>query len=339
MVATHDVEFVAGVADRVVVLADGEVVADGPTAEVVVASPAFAPQVAKVLHPDRGSPSTRSPPPWRERRRDRQSLAAIGPCCAWRRARRSRWPSRRSPGWRCSPGPCSSTRRPASPTSATRPYVFALVLPALVAIVLAEMSTRGMDTKALAMLGVLSAIGAALRPLGAGTGGIELVFFLLVLGGRVYGPAFGFVLGSTTLFASALITGGVGPWLPFQMLASSWVGLVAGCLPAGEGPRRDRRARRLRRRVRVPLRVPGQPVGLAVRARRRHRAVLRRRRRGARQPPPLRPLHAGDVDLGWDTGRAITNVVAVLLVGGPCSSTLRRATRKAAFDAPVTFEP
>ena len=53
VVATHDVEFVAGVADRVLVLADGEVVAEGPTAEVIVASPAFAPQVAKVLHPDR----------------------------------------------------------------------------------------------------------------------------------------------------------------------------------------------------------------------------------------------------------------------------------------------
>ncbi len=49
--ATHDVEFVAGVADRVVVMAEGEVVADGPTADVVVASPSFAPQVAKVLHP------------------------------------------------------------------------------------------------------------------------------------------------------------------------------------------------------------------------------------------------------------------------------------------------
>ena len=53
VVATHDVEFVAGTADRVVVLAEGEIVADGPTAEVVVASPAFAPQVAKVLQPDR----------------------------------------------------------------------------------------------------------------------------------------------------------------------------------------------------------------------------------------------------------------------------------------------
>ena len=51
VVSTHDVEFVAECADRVVVLASGEVVADGPTAEVVVSSPAFAPQVAKVLSP------------------------------------------------------------------------------------------------------------------------------------------------------------------------------------------------------------------------------------------------------------------------------------------------
>jgi energy-coupling factor transport system ATP-binding protein len=51
MVATHDVELVAELADRVVVLADGDVVADGPTADVIVSSPVFAPQVAKVLAP------------------------------------------------------------------------------------------------------------------------------------------------------------------------------------------------------------------------------------------------------------------------------------------------
>lgn len=51
VVATHDVEFVARVADRVIVLAEGEIVADGPTEDVVVASPVFAPQVAKVMHP------------------------------------------------------------------------------------------------------------------------------------------------------------------------------------------------------------------------------------------------------------------------------------------------
>jgi energy-coupling factor transport system ATP-binding protein len=51
VVSTHDVEFVAAVADRVIVLADGEIVADGPTVEVVVASPAYAPQTAKILAP------------------------------------------------------------------------------------------------------------------------------------------------------------------------------------------------------------------------------------------------------------------------------------------------
>ena len=53
LLATHDVELVAEVAGRVLVIADGELVADGPTADVVVASPAFAPQVAKILAPQR----------------------------------------------------------------------------------------------------------------------------------------------------------------------------------------------------------------------------------------------------------------------------------------------
>ncbi|MEU6704776.1 ABC transporter ATP-binding protein [Streptomyces wuyuanensis] len=51
VLATHDVELAAEIADRVVILAGGEVVADGPTADVVVSSPAFAPQVAKILAP------------------------------------------------------------------------------------------------------------------------------------------------------------------------------------------------------------------------------------------------------------------------------------------------
>lgn len=51
LLSTHDVEFVAEAADRVVVMADGEVISDGPTADVVTSSPAFAPQVAKVLAP------------------------------------------------------------------------------------------------------------------------------------------------------------------------------------------------------------------------------------------------------------------------------------------------
>ncbi len=51
VVATHDVELAAEVADRVMVLADGDVVADGSARDILSGSPAFAPQVAKILHP------------------------------------------------------------------------------------------------------------------------------------------------------------------------------------------------------------------------------------------------------------------------------------------------
>src|SRR6478736_4997900 len=59
--------------------------------------------------------------------------------------------------------------------------------------------------------------------------------FVLVLAGRVFGPGFGFALGSTSLFASALLTGGVGPWMPYQMFGCAWVGMFAGLLPAARG--------------------------------------------------------------------------------------------------------
>ncbi|MEW2621939.1 ATP-binding cassette domain-containing protein [Streptomyces sp. NPDC048106] len=51
VLATHDVELAAEIAHRVVLLAEGEVIADGPTAEIVVSSPSFAPQVTKILAP------------------------------------------------------------------------------------------------------------------------------------------------------------------------------------------------------------------------------------------------------------------------------------------------
>src|SRR6187200_1136960 len=111
------------------------------------------------------------------------------------------------------------------------PFLFLVLLPVVIVVVLAEVSEGGMDARVLAILGVLSAVNALMRALGAGTAGLELVFFLLILAGRVFGPGFGFVLGCTSLFASALLTSGVGPWLPYQMLCSAWVGLFAGLLP------------------------------------------------------------------------------------------------------------
>src|SRR6185437_15665001 len=79
-------------------------------------------------------------------------------------------------------------------SSDVAPLLFGVLLLLVVAVLVAQVSEGGIDAKALALLGVLSAINAALRPLGAGTAGIETVFFLLVLAGRVFGPGFGFVL-------------------------------------------------------------------------------------------------------------------------------------------------
>lgn len=94
-----------------------------------------------------------------------------------------------------------------------------------------EISGSGLDSKSIALLGVLSALIAALRPLGAGAIGIEPMWFLLILSARVFGPSFGFLLGLISVFISALLTGGLGPWLGYQIFAAAWIGLLAGALP------------------------------------------------------------------------------------------------------------
>ncbi len=87
------------------------------------------------------------------------------------------------------------------------------------------------DSRAVALLGILTALVASLRMVGAGAIGIEPIWFLIILSARVFGANFGFCLGSLAIGISALITGGIGPWLPFQMLAAGWVGMGAGLLP------------------------------------------------------------------------------------------------------------
>ena len=206
----------------------------------------------------------------------------------------------------------------------------------MIAVVLAELSDGGLDTRVLAVLGVLSAVIAILRGLSAGTGGVELVFFLLVLAGRVFGPGFGFVLGVTSLFASALLTAGVGPWLPFQMLVSAWVGMGAGLLP-----------RRVTGRWEIAMlavygvfaayaygllmNLSGWPFLLGI--------VVPGHEQTALSFDPQAPLtenlsrfaaYTLITSTGsFDTGRAITNAVAIVVVGPAVLTTLRRAARRA----------
>jgi energy-coupling factor transport system substrate-specific component len=204
--------------------------------------------------------------------------------------------------------------------------------------VLASFSEGGIDSKALAMLGVLSAINAALRPLGAGIAGIETVFFLLVLAGRVFGPGFGFVLGCTSLFASGLLTAGVGPWLPFQMVASAWIGLGAGLLPRGVRGRRE-----IAMLVAYGV-VAAYGFGMLMNLWSWPYTI------GAGTDlsfvagaPLLSNLHRFVIftlttsALGWDTGRAITNGVAIVVLGPAVLATLRRAARRASFGAVPTY--
>lgn len=216
------------------------------------------------------------------------------------------------------------------------PFVFAIVVPVLILVVLAQVNDGGMDAKSIAMLGVLSAVIAALRPLGGGTAGLEPIWVVLILGGRALGPGFGFCLGSISLFASALLTGGVGPWLPFQMLAAAWVGLGAGLLPRATG-RRELLMMSAYAAVACvaygfllnlwfwPF-TAGLPAQLAFVP-------------GAAMSENLLAWLRFCVvtSLGYDIPRAILTVVLILVAGRPILAALRRVSRKAAFDQPVAF--
>jgi len=80
-----------------------------------------------------------------------------------------------------------------------------------------------------ALLAAIAGIDAALRlVLVTGAGGFSPIFFLILATGYVYGPSFGFLCGATSLLASAVATGGIGPWLPYEMFGCGWTGAAAG---------------------------------------------------------------------------------------------------------------
>ena len=112
-----------------------------------------------------------------------------------------------------------------------------LLMPLLVGLVLFEVSSGGIGSRQVAVLAVLSALNAVVRMLGAGVAGIETLFFIVIIAAYVFGSSFGFLLGASSMLVSALLTGGVGPWLPFQAMAAGLVGLGAGLLPRKPKPR------------------------------------------------------------------------------------------------------
>jgi energy-coupling factor transport system substrate-specific component len=204
--------------------------------------------------------------------------------------------------------------------SGDAPWVFVGLLPLVLAIVMAELS---------------AACFAALRVASPGINGFEPEWFLLILAARVFGRGFGFVLGAVAFFASALITGGVGPWLPFQMLAAGWVGFGAGCLPALRG---------LPERLLLAFYgvVSALVYGLLINfwfwpfvgSTTIYSFVP-----GLGTIANLRRFILFDLttSLGFDLTRAVTCAVLILVLGRPVLAALRRASRRAAFEPQMDF--
>jgi energy-coupling factor transport system substrate-specific component len=110
----------------------------------------------------------------------------------------------------------------------------ALIACASLVVIALALQTHRLSTRLLAVLAALVAIDATIRLIiVVGLLGFSPIFFLIIIGGFVMGPGFGFALGALTLLLSAVLTAGFGPWLPYQMLGAAWVGMGAGYLRKG----------------------------------------------------------------------------------------------------------
>ena len=210
--------------------------------------------------------------------------------------------------------------------NAAVPWVALALAPVAVIVAIAALDRTVRSAHTLAYLGVLAAIGTALRIASTGVGGVEAVFILLVLAGRAFGARFGMLLGVSTILLSSTVFGGFGPWTPFQMFACAWVGAGAGLLP---------------RRIRgwaeiIMLCVYGAAAsyvfGLLLNLWFWPFAIGSGTSISYAPGAPL-VENLGSFLLyslvtstaGWDTLRAITTIVGVVLIGRPVLSALRRA--------------
>lgn len=205
------------------------------------------------------------------------------------------------------------------------PLVAALVGALVVAAVMLEVRRGTMQGATIALLGVLSACGGLLRLLDLPGGGSG-IFFLIVLGGVAFGPRFGMLLGLCSMAVGAFITGGLGPWLPFQMLGLGWMGAGAGAI----GPVTQRMAPRIEV---LTLALYGWAWGFL------YGAILNlwfwpfQRDGGPLSWHPglsvATTLHHYwsfyvATSLGWDAAGALANALLIVVVGGAVLRSLRR---------------
>jgi energy-coupling factor transport system substrate-specific component len=213
------------------------------------------------------------------------------------------------------------------------PLIFIALVVLCLGAVLSSLSAGLMNAKLTAVLGILTAANAVLRGV-PGPGGFTLIFLLPILCGYAYGPTFGFLLGVFSLAVSAFMGFGVGPWLPYQMFSTGWVGLLSGWLP------------RLQRRPRleaIMLAVWGLLLGLAFGALMNiwfWPYVFSPGQSGMYWQPGLslgETLRSYAVfyvvtSLWWDLVRAAGNFVLLLFLAVPVLRLLRRFQQKFFFE-------
>jgi len=125
------------------------------------------------------------------------------------------------------------SNQPGLQRNADMPLMLTVLLSLSLLVLVYEVQSQAINARLIALLGVLVAINAALRFLDIAIpipGGFSPIFFLILLTGYVFGARFGFLMGVMTLVVSAILTGGVGPWLPAQMFTAGWVGMSAAVL-------------------------------------------------------------------------------------------------------------
>jgi energy-coupling factor transport system substrate-specific component len=223
-------------------------------------------------------------------------------------------------------------------TPQARPqWLFALALPCALLLLFASVSNNKLDTKSIALLAVLTAVIAALRPMGTGAVGIEPMWFVLILAARVFGPSFGFLLGALSMVLSAFLTGGLGPWVAYQAFAAGWIGLGIGLIPRNIRGRGELALLALYGVIAaaffgIAMDLQFWPWTLGVDTQLSYQA-------GA----PIAENFNRFISyhflsaMAWDVPRAIFTSTLILITGKPILHTLRRAHTRAAFCTPIEF--
>lgn len=332
MFATHDAAFAAGLADRVITMTSGALTSGALTSGALTAD------AEGPLWDDAAPESHAAAQEAEAEARDRpvqahEPTAAAAPTPAAVRGPRRRGLRGRAIAlvgaqlvavaaflW-----PLVASAVPAQAQAAV-PYIALSLAPLAVVLVLAALDASVRSAHTLALLAVLAAVGAAVRIASTGVGGVEALFVLLILAGRAFGPRFGLLLGAAAIALSAVMWGGIGPWLPFQMFACGWVGAGAGLLP-----RRVGGAGEIAMLCAYGI-VSSYLFGLVMNMWFWPFAV------GAGTSISYVPGGSLAENLGnflvyslvtstatWDTLRAVTTVIGLLLVGRAVLSSLRRA--------------